>query len=1580
MLGAKSKQPAQSKTASKSQAGQPASKVTKGAGGQPGALSLLLATHVPADVTLEHSAPVAVDPVADPNRRFNAQAKEIADISTRLGPGAPLEPGVRSQMEKGFGRPFSDVRVHTDAAANRLAWSLSARALTVGNHIAFERGLYRPNEPSGLGLLAHELAHVVQQGTRSVSATPQLAARDSTSATATPQTAALELDANRAALGALIRGTDHGPLLPKHNGWRSPLPGGPTLHVPPGIQKADTPSPLTKLDPTYADTPKAGAAPEPDLSHDILVDGDGDQVPELIVRFSPVKYDPKTRVVVRIKILIRQTGAKPGVTNTSDSFEFDVPSGLDLNYIPRNIKVTDGNSPTIFDFDYSTIRPSSNWGFTLMPPNRIGGPAAGTTSNTVYPSEVWLPGPSGDLTSQFSHDFTLAPGRIDVHNVFRPGDPQKVGPEFWTLDMDVGAYADQFRLTFQKPTPTTDDLEINVVAMQEGTPISYAAPLKTTLHNPLNVKIVSSSGSTLNLSLDGSGITDLEVFDQLVAEADLTSPIQIKKVAEFRSHKITLQREPRPLGSVETRFSVKSGLFERTSMGAAGDFSGASAVQAAEHLASEGKAGSFTQQIAALEQMRIELRRTAANDKLIRPETAAAWDALGKDMASQRSGGALESIGASPGSTPRSPADRQKSAVANANELYKQLLLEPGLPGAIVVLYSTGFSASTVNPYTGEERETGLITVQVEKPTLQVLSDQLSKGQWDQAYTTYNQVADQFDAWIIHQLKQTTRNAEAEKLENALKLTHALSELGSKTNVTPVYAVFHSFDEFQQTGKIQPIPLRLYYYREGTSWKLKDISRPDDTFEDTFKDSGEAIPPHDLFLLLNNSKHFPKGYVQYRILDEAASGTKPGHPGRTGRVECTADWTWADVLGWIAAGLAAAGFIALTFGAGSIVVTGLFVLSGVAGAASGVADLVDAYKHGNMQAQRVALDAAQIIGSLAGAGAGIAAEVRGAQALVNAGKASAAMTTLAKWESIPPLFAPLTATATVADVFQFVVFAKDIPAGLAAIDAQSISDSEKTRAKVVFLAQAAGMAALTVVSVKGALEFKGRLPKIRIDVVDEVPWINLTYIVTPAEYETALNSALSAPAQKSLGTVPVVPVSRAEMIRLTGGKESVNAVVLIEGGKPKVCVVEGSHPSILNEELPHLEQLADKKLGKVASALDEAKLAKWSTLDVGERLKLTRDQLKLEIDAQQRTLTAMQQKIDRDLASGALQAGSPEADQLFRQSDDLWQNLEHLYAKDASLVGLEREFAQTKKVADPTALADVPRLYSKATTAGFDLEANWRTLSREDFIKAYQAKYPNSSLTPEQLGQRWDMGKRLNPSTWHLASAEGRKSIPPPDIRAEYKKPAPDVYQPGSKEVPLSGKEKSDWDALIKKRDKWKAEKAKLESSASPNEDALRVARYELQEASRQIGEMSARQYVQGRWGSDPNVDKLTLIYPKGGGSRAGDFDLVYSYFNKTTNRTEYIVVEAKGGAADLGSRMAVTPEGPKRVEQGTRPYYESVRDNMASGALGADAQDVGTKLQAAKPEDVNYILVKTPFESGEKTVIQAVKTNDFKM
>ncbi len=78
-------------------------------------------------------------------------------------PGDPLDSTTRGFMESRFGHDFGRVRVHTDARAAQSAREVDALAYTVGRDVVFAAGQFAPGTASGKRLLAHEIAHVLQQ-------------------------------------------------------------------------------------------------------------------------------------------------------------------------------------------------------------------------------------------------------------------------------------------------------------------------------------------------------------------------------------------------------------------------------------------------------------------------------------------------------------------------------------------------------------------------------------------------------------------------------------------------------------------------------------------------------------------------------------------------------------------------------------------------------------------------------------------------------------------------------------------------------------------------------------------------------------------------------------------------------------------------------------------------------------------------------------------------------------------------------------------------------------------------------------------------------------------------------------------------------------------------------------------------------------------------------------------------------------------------------------------------------------------------------------------------------------------------
>lgn len=170
-------------------------------------------------------SPRVPEPGAEP-----ASADALRDS---LGEGRPLDSAFRGEVERRSGLSFDDVRVHTDDRAARTVAAEHARAVTVGTHILFGAGGYRPDTLAGQALLAHELAHTVQQRSAGVEASDS------------------EADADRWAL-SLARGEARGRPPARGGGLRlqrcDPFGKRDTAARDAGATSPPAPAPLDELD------------------------------------------------------------------------------------------------------------------------------------------------------------------------------------------------------------------------------------------------------------------------------------------------------------------------------------------------------------------------------------------------------------------------------------------------------------------------------------------------------------------------------------------------------------------------------------------------------------------------------------------------------------------------------------------------------------------------------------------------------------------------------------------------------------------------------------------------------------------------------------------------------------------------------------------------------------------------------------------------------------------------------------------------------------------------------------------------------------------------------------------------------------------------------------------------------------------------------------------------------------------------------------------------------------------------------------------------------------------------------------
>lgn len=122
---------------------------------------------------------------------------DTAVASVAGSTGAPLPGEAQARFESSLGADLSGVRVHTGASSASAAADLGARAFTTGQDIHFGAGEFRPDDPFGMHLLGHEVAHTVQQGAGGGGAQTKLEVSEPGDA--------LEVEADRAA-DAMVQG------------------------------------------------------------------------------------------------------------------------------------------------------------------------------------------------------------------------------------------------------------------------------------------------------------------------------------------------------------------------------------------------------------------------------------------------------------------------------------------------------------------------------------------------------------------------------------------------------------------------------------------------------------------------------------------------------------------------------------------------------------------------------------------------------------------------------------------------------------------------------------------------------------------------------------------------------------------------------------------------------------------------------------------------------------------------------------------------------------------------------------------------------------------------------------------------------------------------------------------------------------------------------------------------------------------------------------------------------------------------------------------------------------------------------
>ena len=635
-------------------------------------------------------------------------------------------------------------------------------------------------------------------------------------------------------------------------------------------------------------------------------------------------------------------------------------------------------------------------------------------------------------------------------NIFEVGAPQRL-VDLWALDVRVGPYRDLFRLSFGKPNPAEDATILGISGRDAEGPVG-AQSTEFPLHGPITtLQVLSSTGAALVLDLNGDGQADVTLYDRI--STDPYGPPGV--AANRRAHLFTVVPAGSSLDYNAGNFGVESGRMEvGSTAGSEAAFQAASQAKAVSGgINEQRRIGDLATELRLVESTQIALRQRAAQAGLISRRTYNSWAALSADMAVVAAIGATAVTEAFRHQAGADARAFYASFAADAQE-YDETLYRPG--GQVIS-----------NPYTTREQfYTG--TIDPSSPG-DLLAEDIEAQRWDLVRNRYQNMLDGMDKMIAERARNHPEITEPLGMLTHLSGLHSeLTGLESH-HPTRVSAVFHSQAQFVQEGIVREMPLSLYYWRDGDTWHVRDVTNPDDVFnKDRPAAANGTEPPIALFARLEEGSHFPRGWIYFRLPS-----------GAEGRVETTGPSEIREWLGYGATALAIGGFILATGGTGTVAVVGGWAMAtgAVIGASLAAVDLYERIRDDNLSAAPVVLDIAQIAATVTGlTAARFGRLVMGARAAALEGTPLVGTAArMASWAD--RLLLPVVATNVAADVVTLGVVAKELAGQYDALDSTISDPDTRRRAKMALLTQGAVTGFFTVLSLRGNVPslFRGRV-------------------------------------------------------------------------------------------------------------------------------------------------------------------------------------------------------------------------------------------------------------------------------------------------------------------------------------------------------------------------------------------------------------------------------------------------------------------------------------------------------------------------
>ena len=660
--------------------------------------------------------------------------------------------------------------------------------------------------------------------------------------------------------------------------------------------------------PTASTSPNARTVANPTAEprgdeQQMFVDGDGDQGKELRLLFRAVETWPSGSVkALGVRVVQRSSGQVRAFT-----FTFPEQSSEKLVLEPTvRMNVTDGFSATRI-YPFSQLRP---YALEL-------GPGAHSRDRSAY---------SLTINGQ-SFDAVFPRERTPLERVGEASPTTDVGGVHY-VDLRLGAFKDQFRLSFRKTGVSTATFGIH--AVNGGEPTGAAGVELIDLEGPLAPRVLPSAPTSVAIDLDGDGKADLFLYDQLVG-----IPRGYDRGGgpeRDRHHRIRV-RGPVKTGEVLLDFDITRG---RTAPN--------------RELDDHGKAA---------------VRDVASRDRIARqrPEAAPAAVANADNHVAR---GYLDA--AERGNIPR-PLAEAFDLLATA---VRMLPVRPDLAGQAVEAASA-FDKVFRETMSGFARENShylasrLRSHTTYAPVAPSIEKAIKNEDWAAARGLLRRAIVNLDHLVVAGARfgkgtvppGTDANAMQDELDHRNRRRDALLDMPKNAKRVP--ATFHPADKYAgEEGYKQAYDYELYVWNDGKKWHLRDLMNPADVKTVTEKaDPEETEPPRSLFAQYDDPDYFPEGRLRYRIGDGQI---------REQKMSGGVSWkTWLSRIGTAALilGTIAAAPAVLTGATMTLTAIRLFHISSYLGAARATIDLTKRYQHGNLDAVTTVIDVAGIVSGMA---------------------------------------------------------------------------------------------------------------------------------------------------------------------------------------------------------------------------------------------------------------------------------------------------------------------------------------------------------------------------------------------------------------------------------------------------------------------------------------------------------------------------------------------------------------------------------------------------------------------------------------